>query len=575
MNMTIKKFVTLVITLISLIGVSFATDLIQVYRQALVSDQTLQSEKATYLAATQAYPQARALLLPNIGLTGSIQHINTKIISAPPFAPTGTFNLNGYEYTLTLSQPVIDFGSWWNLHLADYQIKQAAAQYAAAAQDLLLRVSQTYFNILEAEDVLRFTRSEKRATARQLDQAEQRFKVGLDAITSVYDAQASYDAVVAREIEAKNSVTNNKEDLREITNVFYDHIAKLKKQMPLLTPKPKDVEAWVNKASQYNFSIQAAKFALDAAREDIKVNFAGHLPTVDFVATYDRTKTGSPPKGTPGAINTRTTQAGLALTLPIFQGGLVTSQVRQAQYNFENAVAELENTHRQVSVGIRQTYNSIISGISKIKADKQAIKSRTASLQSTEAALKVGTRTIVDLLRAQQQLFQTQTTLATDQYEYINNTLQFKQLAGTLTVKDIRAINTWLLGNAKNQSPYNIYHVKVNTEKLKVDSHEGHYGKHKKYSKHSKHSKKIIYHKATTKIYSIQLMARINKKDVKQFAKKYHLQKQTEITTDKSNKQYWYILLYGRYNSYASAKKALSHLPAYLQKINPWIRKLS
>jgi outer membrane protein len=267
-------------------------------------------------------------------------------------------------------------------------------------------------------------------------------------------------------------VINNKEQLREITNVYYDDIAKLKRQMPLLTPEPANIETWVAKSEQFNFNLQAALFSAQAARDQIKINFSGHLPTVDLNGSYIDNH--GQPGGVSGAavtsaINTRSTVVGLQLNMPIYQGGLVNSQVRQAQFEYQNAIALLENTHRQVSVQLRQTYNSIVDGISKIKADKQAIISQQSSVDSTDAAVKVGTRTIVDLLLAQQQLYQGQKTLAQDQYTYIINTLTLKQLTGTLTVRDIETINTWLRGQANKSAPQNIYRKKVDESELVVN----------------------------------------------------------------------------------------------------------
>lgn len=575
-----RTLIATAILSVSLCSAAHATDLLQVYQQALASDQTFQSAKATYEAATQAYPQAIANILPNIGLTANATSSHTHNFEKLDITPTRA-NLNGYTYTLTASQPVIDFGAWFNVHAADYTVKQAAATYAAAAQDLILRTAQAYFNVLEAEDTLRFTEAEKKSNERQLDQAQQRFKVGLDAITSVYDAQASYDDTVSRVIAAKNDVENNKEQLREITDVFYKHLAKLKKQMPLLNPQPKNVETWVNKADAYNYSIQAAKYAADAARTNIKVAFSGHLPTLDVTGTMERTKAGDfdrVPLPIAGSNDNQVNTAGLSLTLPIFQGGLINSQVKQAQYEYEDAIAQMENAHRQVSVQLRQTYNSIIAGISKIKADKQLVKSRLATLSSTEAALKVGTRTIVDLLLAQQQLFQAQTTLAQDQYAYINNTLQFKQLAGTLTYKDLEAINTWLIGQGNTRSPY---HITENNDKMTIANRDAKPVVDHITRKVQPAQQKIATIKKTkrkapkanrSKSYSIQLMARRNKAAVVDFVKQHGLTNKTKVYKTTANNQNWYVLLYGNYNSVNNAHSAAAKLPSELKRLNPYVR---
>lgn len=589
-----RKFIVTSILTTGLVATSYAAataDLLQVVQQAYSGDQTFQSARATYLAATETYPQALALLLPNIGLTGSVTTERNETLEGFQGIPGSSDDLSGYQYNLTATQPVINFNNWWGLSSASYQVKQAAATYAAAAQDLLFRTAQAYLNVLLAQDTLRFNIAEKLATERQLDQAKQRFQVGLDAITSVYNAQASYDANVAQVIAAENNVQNTKEQLRRITGVYYQNLATLKKQMPLLTPVPNNVETWVYKSEQYNFTLQAARFGADAAREDIKVAFAGHLPTIDAVGSSQRIRLGDPETQI-SAEDTRVNSASLQLNLPIFQGGLVNSQVRQAQYNYQNAIAQMEDTHQQVSTDLRQTYNSIISGISLVKADKQAVISQQASVDSTEAALKVGTRTIVDLLNAQQELFQAQTTLAQDQYAYINNTLLFKQLAGTLTYKDLVAINSWLANQGSIKSPYSNKEntdqltvttkssKPINTEKLSVlcpvpapfsnDPKNRAAAPNKPYQKpiQSASSTKFV----TSKTYSIQIAARQNKADLIQFMQQNHLSGQTKIYQTQVNGQKWYVLLYGNYHSVVAANAAIKQLPSNVQQPGLWVR---
>lgn len=558
-----------------------AADLMEVYHQALVSDPTFQSAQATYLAATEAYPQARAELLPFLDFTANARRVHSETVTPSilgGITPRETFNT--YSYQLSLTQPIIDFSAWSQLHLASFQVKEAAATYAAAAQDLILRTARAYFAVLEAEDNLRFTKAEKRATERQLDQATQRYKVGLDAITSVYDAQATYDIIVAQEIAAKNDVVNNREELREITGKYYEKLAGLKKKFPLLHPHPYDVERWVDAADKQNFSVQASRFGADAARENIKVQFGGHLPTLDFTSGYRRLKTAN--TGIPGAIDTKVGSIGLQLDLPVFQGGLVTSQTRQAEYDYQNALAIMEGTYRQTTVLTRQTYNSITAGISKIKADKQAIISQQASLNATEAALKVGTRTMVDLLIAQQNLYEGQKVLAGDQYAYINNTLQLKELAGTLNLKDIQIINSWLSDNGYKVKPKNIYkhsNFEDSIPGISVDlpakKHIPYLPRHKKVSSTSKQYKSTKHAYANKPIYTIQLMASVDKQPIEQFVSTHRLKRKTWIGKAKDHETNWFILLYGQYPSFQKAKAAMQQLPNSLQNLSPWVRRVS
>ncbi len=601
-----KKLIVSIILATACTTTSYAeTDLLQVVQQALTFDQTFQSAKATYLAATEAYPQALALLYPNVGLTGYVSTAHNKTMEGFLGTPSESGNLKGYQYTLTVTQPVINFNNWWGVCQANYQVKAAAATYAAAAQDLLLRTAQAYFNVLQAQDIVRFTQAELLANKQQLDQARQRFQVGLDAITSVYNAEASYDANVAQLISAKNDVQNRREQLREITGVYYNNLATLKKSMPLLTPKPINVETWIDKSDQFNFQLQAARFTAEAARQAIKIAFSGHLPTVNLVGTSQRMRIGNPVEGIAGSTDTRNNTLALQLDMPIFQGGLVNSQVRQQEYNYQKAIADMENTHQQVMVNLRQTYNSIIAGISKVKADQQAVLSQQASVDSTDASVKVGTRTIFELLQAQQQLFQAQTTLSQDQYLYINNTLQFKQLAGTLTYKDLQAINTWLKNQGATKSPYNSL---INNNDLLV-THKTAMpinnitGIHsliasipnsfnhnltekptqKKSTKVTKHAIKakqtqpitnITTFNPNEKTYSLQLMARQNKTAITNFVSQNHLANKTTIHQTHVNGKSWYVLLYGNYNSTSAAQSAMTTLPNKLQKMNPWVRPM-
>lgn len=290
MRNSVIKLITLLCLLTS--TPLFAADLLQVYQQALISDPAFQAARATYLSETQAYPIARAVLLPNIQFIGShlYNRTSTTPIEVTPLGSGLKTEFRSLDLTFNATQSIIDFGKWANLHIAKSTVKAAAATFAAAEQDLILRTAEAYFKILDAEDNLRFTQAEKKATARQLDQAEQRFKVGLDAITSVHDARAEYDANVAQEIAAKNDVVNAREELREITGKYYKIIAPLQGTLPLAKPRPANVEHWVDIVDRQNLDIIAARFNTMAARENIKLQFAGHLPVVNAIGDYEHVR---------------------------------------------------------------------------------------------------------------------------------------------------------------------------------------------------------------------------------------------------------------------------------------------
>ena len=523
------------------------------------------------------------------------------------------------------------------MQVAKAQVKAAAATYAAAAQDLMLRTASAYFDVLQAEDTLRYTEAEKAATARELDQAQQRYQVGLDAITDVYNAQASYDAILAREIANKNDILNAREKLREITGVYYENLATLKPNMPLLTPVPNNINTWVNAAVMQNITLQGANYTVIAARENIRVNFAGHMPILDAIASYQRSKPSNQVFIAPS--NSESEQGGLQLSLPIYQGGLVTAQTQQAKYDYQKSIADREDIYRQVYVNTRQSFNNIIAGISKIKADRQTIISNQSSVDSTEAALQVGTRTIVDLLNAQQNLFAAESILSQDQYAYLINTLNLKSLAGTLSAIDLMKINRLLaepsvkvyvtktttastvkngLGaklpdittaptktltdaNSKNPSttpasnipattntPSSTASSPVSTTNTETDAKQNQNTKPATNNQASSPSNSAGSSASTpasttnnasstaASYYVIELVGSHEETDIKQFIVKSGLDKnQVQILSSKTNDgKNWYALVYGKYATEAQAEAAIKTLPAALKVFNPWIHEI-
>lgn len=425
---------------------AYAEDLMDVYHDALLNDPTFQTARANQLATHQDLPISLAGILPNLNLVGnSYGQKQTAVFRG--ISPTKNYNQRGY--TLTLTQPLFNFANWLSVVQANSTVKQANAVYASASLNLMLRVASAYFNVLQSEDNLRFIQALKASTARQLEQAKQRYDVGLEAITTVYNAQASYDSSVAQEISAKNTIQNNLEILRQITGRYYDCLAGLKGPTPLLKPDPMNADCWVSAGINHNYDLLAAKYAADAARANIKVNMAGHLPTLNAVGFVQQNDGFTP---VVGGYKIHINSAGVQVNVPIFTGGLVVAQTHQAEYNYQAATSGVESTYRNTVSQIRQNFNNVMSGISKIQADLQAVKSNAASLASTEESYRVGTRTIVDVLLAQQTLLQAQEAYAADQYSYLINSLTLKQYAGTLVENDLRVINDWLQENPEGFS---------------------------------------------------------------------------------------------------------------------------
>lgn len=430
---------------------TYATDLLDIYHQALLSDPSFQSATANRMALGEQLPQSWAGLLPNLtfntNTTGNryYSQANPELTAAIGPIPS-RFNSKGY--TLTLSQPLIDFNAVSTVFKARAVVAAANANYAAAAQNLIYRTAKQYFDILRAQDNLRFTQAQQASIAKQLDQAKARYSAGVDAVTSVYNAQASYDSLVAQEIADKNAVVNSYEQLQTLTNQLYTHVAVLKNKLPLVKPMPEDIHSWVAQAEAGNAILKAARYTADAARQDIHVSESNHLPTVSAVGNYTYTATNNSALNNITSVAGRSNAIGLSVTAPIFQGGLVTSQVRAAQDNYAKTSADLEGSHRDIVTQTHQTYNNIIAGISKIQADQQAITSKQSAFESNDAAFRAGTMTILDVLNAEQDLYNSQKIYANDQYDYLLNTLMLKQLAGSLSENDLRLINAWLIDAA-------------------------------------------------------------------------------------------------------------------------------
>lgn len=420
----------------------FATDLMDIYKQSLENDTQFKQAYDTYMSNVEAVPQARAALFPQIGIN-SLAGRNLQYVK--PINLGGDMTFDSTQWQVTASQAIFNYQAWAQLKQAKASAKAAQAVFNDAAQNLILRTAKAYFDLLLAKDTLNFAEAKKRANKRQLDQASQRYNVGLDTITSVYEAKAAYDQSIATVISARNNQINQSENLRKLTNHVYDTIAPLKNsKIPLIKPEPQDVNEWIDTGLKQNYNLLSAKYSLEASKENVKSISAGNWPV--FSIQSNATQTHNNVDSSSFFVPTKQTQAGvsLAMNFPIFQGGLVQSQTRQAQYNYQATSEQFEQAYRNVEVNSRIAFNTINDGISKVKADRQTIVSITNSLESTEAQFEVGTRTMVDVVNAQQRLFEAQEQLANDQYNLINSILTLKYLAGSLNVNDLELINSWL-----------------------------------------------------------------------------------------------------------------------------------
>jgi len=332
---------------------------------------------------------------------------------------------------------------------ADIQVVQAEATYQAAQQNLILRVAQAYFNVLSALDGLEANQASLEAISRQLDQANKRFEVGLIAITDVQEAKAARDTAAAAVIAAKRTLATAGDQLSEITGQKYDALNKPGDDMPLNTPQPANEDEWVTVSLDQNVSLLSSRLAADIARENVKIAFGGHLPTLDVIASKSRTTTDKelslppgPPFAQDTAINDR--QYTLQLTVPLFSGGLTQSRVRQSQYLWIAAKEQVVQTSRATERQARDAYLGVISGIARVRALRQALESSQTALKATEAGYEVGTRTAVDVLNSRRILVQAQTDYAVSRYDYIVSVIQLRLASGNLSRTDVTEVNKWL-----------------------------------------------------------------------------------------------------------------------------------
>lgn len=434
-----------------------AADLIEVYNQAQNSDTIFQQAIAERLSTKEGVPITAAGLLPNIAIQGNASLTRTGVSGTDlsTFDNLGTLyprntTTRAYNIALTVSQAIFDFSKYSSVAGAVARSKAADATLNSALQNLMVRTATAYFNVLRDEDNVLYSEASKRAFEEQLSQIQEQYNVGLKTITDLYTAQASYDSAVARVIAAETELTNDRENLRVITGIYYPHLLTLSENFPLLTPQPADIEAWVRIAQLQNWAIRRAQYYVESGLHNIRQQFAGHLPTIYFQGQVNRSYSNNLnhyrnliERNGPGTQTNR--QAALTFNVPLFSGGAVTAQTNRATYDYQVAQQQLERTIRNTLNTTRQSYLGIISGKSQINADIQTIKSTISSLHGMEASYQVGTETLYNVLNQQQKVYEAQTQYAKDRYNFVINILLLKQAAGTLSFDDLRGINAWLI----------------------------------------------------------------------------------------------------------------------------------
>lgn len=436
----LKKLKIAVVIMTSLFATtSSAEDLMQVYDMALQNDPQLLAEGASRQAVAELAEQAKARFLPEIGLSANTGRVWDDVSTS---TTSKNYDYNSYGYSLSLTQPLYRRQNSVQKEQASIAIDSAEASYKIIEQELIIRVAERYFDSLSREDEVIFALTEHESIAQQLDQTQQRFDVGMSTITDVVESQAAFDLSNATVISAKNELANSKERLRETAGSYIESLAKLKDESPLVSPKPENINAWSEVALKQNPALVVAKSAVDNAGQTIELQRSGHYPSLDLVGKAGYSSQGDTVLG--GSSDSQSESISLQFNLPLYEGGAVESRTRESGYRLNQAMQNEEQQRRLIVRQSRESYNSVISGISRVEALKQAVKSNKKALESTEAGYEVGTRTTVDVLNVRSTLFGGLRDYANSRYDYILASLRLKQAAGTLSADDLQQLNQWL-----------------------------------------------------------------------------------------------------------------------------------
>lgn len=421
-----------------------ADDLLQIYRDALANDPVLASARANWAATQESMPQARAGLLPAVTLaaTAGGQDYYANIRADPPEKVRERFPQTAY--TVSASQPLYRPQNSIALDQARQQVGQSDFVLSSAQQDLIVRVTQAYFDVLLARFNIELTESQKAAVSENLAQAKRNFEVGTATITDTNDAQAKYDQIVAQEIAARADLDNKLAALRAIVGRFPAELKHFAGKFDPRLPAPNALEPWVEQAIRQNYQVRIAQANFDIAALEVERQRAAHYPTVDLVASFNQGYAGGSASTSTiasASFDSRLAQFGVQLNVPLYQGGAIESRVRQAIANQDRARQDLESARRSAQLLAQTSFSGVTSGVAQVKAFEQALASAQVSYDSNKLGLEVGVRTNLDVLNQQQQVFQTRFNLTQSYYNFLISELKLKQAVGTLTEADVEAIN--------------------------------------------------------------------------------------------------------------------------------------
>jgi len=440
--MRMKKL-SAILSVAMISGSASALDLLQAYRDALVYDSQFASAKLQRDAGRERQVQGRAALLPQAGFNASVAKVNGDGSSTNALTGLPTpFKLDytDQRYVLQLKQPLYNLSSFIAFDQSKLQVAASEVQFEQSRIDLALRVAQAYFDMLASQDAIAFIQAQKIAIAEQLASAKRNFEVGTATITDTHEAQARFDLTEAQEIGALNDLEIKRNQLALLTGQVPDGLRGLAAGVKLSPPEPATVDQWVVNAESGNIGVVAQGLAAEIAKLDIRRASAGHLPTLDAVASYTDSKSAilSSP------FSSTVTNIGVQLNIPIFSGYATSSQVTQAIALEEKARADLDTARRNAAQGARSAYLGVQSGLSQVRALEAAERSSLLALDANKLGYEVGVRINIDVLNAQQQLYSTRRDLAKARYDTLVAGLKLKAASGALSEADLAEINALL-----------------------------------------------------------------------------------------------------------------------------------
>ncbi len=418
-------------------------DFNQALQLALQHDLDLQSAEYAYTSNQSTRALSRASLLPQINATAFTQRTEEKTSNSsnPAIISNGTTEFDTDGYSITLHQSVYKHANYKLLEQASLNIQAASASLEAARQGLLVRLAEAYFNVLGAQDNLKFARAEKEAISKQLEQAQKRFEVGLIAVTDVKESQASYDLSVSQEINAQNLLSSSLEALAVILGSYHEKLSPLQNTITLNRPDPDDIQQWTDSARKNNLNYKAAQFAFQAAQQQVNADFAAHYPDLEFSA---QRRYSDPEGGNFVASESTDTTLRLQLNVPIYSGGSSSAKHQQSVALKEQARTEMQKALRQAIQQTRDAFLGVSTSIAQVKALKQALNSTQIAYEAIQAGFEAGTRTAIDVLTSLREVYRAERDYARARYTYIVDLLRLKQAAGIITPEEAQRINQLL-----------------------------------------------------------------------------------------------------------------------------------